>query len=443
MFPEIGRRMREEALSVQEPDGALPFRQPQFIKAVDAQCGEILAVYREYLLSADGEWLKPQWPRVKKAMEFTISQWDADENGALSGVQHNTLDINVSGSTSWLGTMYVAALRASAAMAQLEGDAEAQARFSRVADAGAKLQNETLYNGSYYIQIQDAAPQHDYANGCSIDQVLGQWWANQLDLGWIYPVDRVQSAMRALIQYNFHDNYRGIAQVPRKFVHDDDAGLQMIQWPKESDRPQPFTLYADEAWTGTEYSAAAAMIQAGMMNEGLMIVKAAYDRYDGRMRVGLTGGSYTSWGYSGSPFIDEECGKFYARAMSVWSLLLASQGFSYDGPAGAIGFAPVWRPDEHVSLFTAAEGYGLFAQKRDGAAQTERLEMRGGTLKLTQLAFETPDGIAPATATVTLNAGKKIAATAAPAAGSSKLDIELAEPLVLKEGDVLDVAIKL
>jgi len=442
LFPEIGRRMREEALSVQEPDGALPFRQPTFIKAVDAQCGEILAVYREYLLSADGEWLKPQWPRVKKAMEYTIATWDADENGALSGVQHNTLDVNVSGSTSWLGTMYVAALRASAAMAQLEADAEAASRFSRLADAGAKIQNETLYNGEYYIQIPDPAPQYDYHNGCSIDQVLGQWWANQLDLGWIYPVDRVQSAMRALIKYNFHDNYRGVVQAPRKFVHDDDAGLQMIQWPREADRPQPFTLYADEAWTGTEYSAAAAMMQAGMMNEGLMIVKAAYDRYDGRMRIGLTGGSYTSWGYSGSPFIDEECGKLYARAMSVWSLLLAAQGFSYDGPAGRIGFAPVWRRDDHSSMFTAAEGYGLFNQRRDVNGQTDRLELRGGQLRVAQLVFETPEGKAPTAVTVTRNgSGKEVTATMAPVAGSSKVEVKLEEPVVLNEGDVLEIAI--
>ncbi|MCX5772204.1 MAG: GH116 family glycosyl hydrolase, partial [Candidatus Hydrogenedentes bacterium] len=439
MFPEIGRRMREEALSVQEPDGALPFRQPKFIKAVDAQCGEILAVYREHLLSADAEWLKPQWPRVKEAMEYTIATWDADENGALSGVQHNTLDVNVSGSTSWLGTMYVAALRASAAMAGLQGDAGAQARFSGLADAGAKLQNETLYNGEYYIQIQDAAPQQDYGTGCSIDQVLGQWWANQLDLGWIYPADRVQSAMRALIKYNFHDNFRGIVQAPRKFVHDDDAALQMIQWPKETDRPQPFTLYADEAWTGTEYSAAAAMMQAGMMNEGLMIVKAAYDRYDGRMRTGLTGGSYTSWGHSGSPFIDEECGKFYARAMSVWSLLLAAQGFSYDGPAGRIGFAPVWRPEDHVSMFTAAEGYGLFIQKQDAAAQTDRIEMRRGTLTLAQLVFETPEGKAPAEVTVKLDSGKEVGAILAPAAGARKVVVRLRTPVVLKQGDALEI----
>lgn len=440
LFPSLARRMREEALAVQEENGALPFRQPNFIKAVDAQCGEILALYREHLCSADADWLRPRWPRVKKAMEYTIAAWDPDENGALSGVQHNTLDINVSGSTSWLGSMYVAALRASAGMAELQADTEAANRYQKIAESGAKIQNETLWNGEYFIQIPDPAPQHDYNNGVCIDQALGQWWANQLDLGWIYPKDHVQSAMRALIKYNFHDNYRGIPQVPRKFAHDDDAGMQMCQWPKEAERPQPHVLYADEVWTGTEYSAAATMFQTGMMNEGLMIVKAAYDRYDGRMRIGLTPGNYTSWGYSGSPFIDEECGKFYARAMSVWSLLLAAQGFIYDGPAAKIGFAPQWRPDDHVSMFTAAEGYGLFTQKRNENTQTDVLDIRGGKLKLAQLILEAPTGKTPSSVrlkTLSAAGGAELPAIVEPVPDSKRIRIRLQEPVTLEKGQAL------
>jgi len=441
LFPSLARRMRVQALAVQEKDGGLPFRQPSFMKAVDAQCGEILAVYREHLCNTDADWLRRQWPRVKKAVEYTIATWDADENGALSGVQHNTLDINVSGSTSWLGGMYVAALRACAAMAGLQDDAEAEQRYREIADSGAKIQNETLWNGEYFIQIPDPQPQHDYNNGVCIDQALGQWWANQLDLGWIYSEERVASAMRALIKYNFHDNYRGIPQIPRKFVHDDDAGMQMCQWPEEADRPEPHVRYADEVWTGTEYSAAATMFQTGMINEGLMIVKAAYDRYDGRMRIGLTPGNYTSWGYSGSPFIDEECGKFYARAMSVWSLLLAAQGFIYDGPAAKIGFTPQWRPDDHVSMFTAAEGYGLFTQKRGDNIQTDVLEMRGGKLKLALLILETPEGKTPAK--IHLEVGREqIPATAEPLPEQNRLLIRLHEPLTIEKGQTLQARLE-
>ena len=46
--------------------------------------------------------------------------------------------------------------------------------------------------------------------------------------------------------------------------------------------------YGDEAMTGFEYGAAATMVQFGMLREGLMVARAVYDRYDGRLRDQLT-----------------------------------------------------------------------------------------------------------------------------------------------------------
>ncbi len=50
-----------------------------------------------------------------------------------------------------------------------------------------KNQNEKLWNGEYYIQIPDPTPARDYDTGCHADQLLGQWWAHMLDLGYLYP----------------------------------------------------------------------------------------------------------------------------------------------------------------------------------------------------------------------------------------------------------------
>jgi len=97
--------------------------------------------------------------------------------------------------------------------------------------------------------------------------------------------------------------------------------MQMITWPLGG-RPDPghSIIYADEVMSGFEYSAAAAMVQAGLLREGFAVVHAAWLRYDGRLRPNLSGGA---WGYSGNPFCDDECGRFYARPMSIWSMLLA------------------------------------------------------------------------------------------------------------------------
>jgi hypothetical protein len=297
--------------------------------------------------------------------------------------------------------LYLAALAAAEKMALLENEPETAERYARIRASGSKKQDATLFNGEYYIQIPDETPHEDYGTGCHIDQVLGQWWAHQLDLGWLYPPDRAKTALESLFRHNFRGNMAGLVQVPRKFVADDDPGMQMIVWP-DGVRPAKVIRYGDEVMTGFEYSAAAAMVQAGLMREGFTVVRAIGSRYDGRRREGLTPSRTASWGYSGNPFGDDECGKFYARAMSVWSMLLACQGFVYDGPAGQIGFQPVWQPEDHTSFFSAAEGWGLFSQRRDATTQTDRIELRYGKLRAASLVFQLPEGAKPTEVVVRL-----------------------------------------
>ncbi len=438
LFPEIARIMREQELRFMAPNGAIPHRQPASHPAFDGQCGGIMGAYREHLCSPDATWLAKHWPAVKKAMDFTIVTWDKDEDGVLAGPQWNTLDCNTGGSTSWLGALYLGALAASEKMATLQGDEPAAARYRKIRESGSKKQDETLFNGEYYIQIPDPQPHRDYHDGCHIDQLLGQWWAHQLDLGWLYPPDHCAKAMSALFLHNFRTNFRGVPQAPRKFVADADAGLQMICWPK-ANRPPNHTIYADEVMTGFEYSAAAMMVYAGLMKEGFGVVRAVADRYDGRARTGLTGGGTSSWGYSGNPFCDDECGKFYARPMSIWSMLLACQGFVYDGPAALIGFKPRWKPEEHASFWTGAEGWGLFTQKRAERQQTERIEVRHGKLVVKSLLFEPPKDATPARVSAVL-AGKTLGARTESRGGQVALTLDRA--CAVEAGQALEVTIQ-
>jgi len=435
LFPSLGRILREQELRAQGADGAIPHRQPRSHPAFDGQCGGILGAYREHLLSADGAWLARHWPNVKRAMDFLIATWDEDGDGVLAGAQWNTLDGNLGGSTSWLGTLYLAALAAAEKMALLQGDRPAAERYRSIRQSGSKRQDATLFNGEYYIQIPDERAQQDYRDGCHIDQVLGQWWADQLDLGALYPPEHVRTALRSLFKYNFRPRLRGYRQAPRKFVDDDDPGMQMITWPK-GERPARHMRYADEVMSGFEYSAAAAMVYAGLIREGFTVVRAASIRYDGRLRTGLTGSDTASWGYSGSPFGDDECGKFYARPMSIWSMLLACQGFVHDGPARVIGFRPAWRPRDHASFFSAAEGWGLFTQKRGDREQTERIEVRYGKLRVKTLIFELPEGAKPSKVSVAVDAR---AVPSSHTCQAARLTISLGSEVTVSEGQNLTV----
>lgn len=433
LFPELARRMRSATYGYQKPDGGLPHRHPSFDPATDGHLGDILGAYREHLTSADGAWLAALWPKVKKAMEYAIKTWDPDEDGALSGAQWNTLDGDLGGSTTWIGSLYLSALAACEKMGAMHGDPVFVERCAKIRKAGSEKQNSTLWNGEYYVQKRDPQPRHDYGDGCEIDQLLGEWWARQIGLDNHFPEDRAKSALNAIVKYNFRPDFQGVVQVPRKFVADEDPGTQMIQWPK-GNRPSPTILYGDEVMSGFEYSAAATMIQMGMLREGFMVALAASDRYDGRLRSGLTAAATASWGYSGNPFGDDECGKYYARAMSVWSLLLACQGFLYDGPAKTIGFLPVWKPEDHASFFTAAEGWGLFTQKRTGKKLTTQIELRWG-----RLAVQTVVLAGPASKVVVRAAGKPVKATVSVADG--RATVTLGSDVILSAGQRLSVTL--
>ena len=87
---------------------------------------------------------------------------------------------------------------------------------------------------------------------------------------------------------------------------DDDPGMQMIVWPGGV-RPAKVIRYGDEVMTGFEYAAAAAMVQAGLLDEGFTVVRAFWARYDGRLREGLTPARTASWGYSGHPVGGGHC----------------------------------------------------------------------------------------------------------------------------------------
>jgi non-lysosomal glucosylceramidase len=431
LFPEVGQNMRiSDFVTYLHESGQTSHRQHSKHNAfVDGHCACIEAAYREYQLSADASFLEKIWPGVKKAVDWLIESSDKDRDGIPAGHQWNTYDTAVSGANTFIGSQYLSALAAGEQLARVMKDEDSRQRWQAVREAGMKKQNETLWNGEYYIQIPEPSPARDYNNGCHADQLLGQWWAHMLNLGYLYPRDRVRQALEAVMKHNFRENFVGFKQDPRRYVLDDEPGLLICTWPHD-DRPKSFILYADEVWTGIEYAAAGALVYEGLIDHARRIVKAARSRYDGHRRDTLNSGP------GGNPYNELECGKFYARALSAWSLLIASQGLIQEGPRGVLGFKPKWQPADHRSLFTAPEGWGLFVQRQDGPRQTERIEVRHGRLRLKELVFELPPASGAATATVQI-AGQAVKATLRRDGTEARLVLEA--EVTITEGSTIDV----
>ncbi len=143
-------------------------------------------------------------------------------------------------------------------------------------------------------------------------------------------------------------------------------------------------------------------------------------------------------GPGGNPFNELECGKFYARAMSSWSLLIAAQGLVLEGPRGLLGFKPNWSPDEHRSFFTAAEGWGLFLQQCAAQVQHERIEVRYGQLRLGNLVFQLAPDTAARQVEVTVNG---LAQPAEFQQQDREVTVAFAQDVVVCAGQSLEVRI--
>jgi hypothetical protein len=200
-------------------------------------------------------------------------------------------------------------------------------------------------------------------------------------------------------------------------------------WPKGG-RPPRSIPYTEEIMSGFEYCAACLMVQSGLLREGFAVLRAAADRYDGRLRHLPGQKENASWGYSGNPFGDDECGKFYARAMAIWGVLVACQGFTYDATTESIGFAPLWKPDDHTSFFTAAEGWGLFEVR--GSAS--KIQIQWGKLRVKTITFAAAKK--PSRVQVTL-AGRRLPSHFTFAEG--QLTVTLNKVAVIAPGQAIEI----
>ncbi len=387
LFPDVERSMRETDYLVNlRPDGSMSFRTlvplkkggNDFYPAADGQMGCVMKTFREWQLSGDDEYLRKLWPEVKRSLEYAWKQWDANRDGVMEGQQHNTYDIEFYGPNSMMGSLYVGALLAAARMARHLGETESAKTYEEMAVTGGKLLDQSLYNGEYYVQKVDESrkesAKYQYGEGCLSDQLLGQWFAEVVNLGKLLPHDHIRSTLGAIWRYNFRQDFGDWPNTQRLYALNDEKGLVLCSWPRGKRPALPFP-YSDEVWTGIEYQVAAHFIYEGMIKEGLAVVKAVRDRYEGISR---------------NPWNEIECGHHYARAMASWSLLLALSGYHYSAPSRELRFRPAINAADFRVLYTTGSAWGSYSQKATAEKLDAEIRVEEGTLTLATLRLHAP-----------------------------------------------------
>lgn len=392
LFPKLERGLREtEYLYCMNEEGIVNFRAPAplgrrpdaYFPCADGQFGGVFKTYREFKMCGDTSWLKKMWPYVKHSLDYAFRhdsemKWDPERSGILHGRQHNTLDTELYSPNSWLQGLYACALIAASEMAEILKEKETAEDYKALAEKAKAYLNTELYNGRYYCQKIDlsdksllepfsspsmmcgnaSSPAEYYWNeefgeikyqigeGSSVDQALGQWHANNIGLGEIFEKEKLLSALRTLYDVNFKKSMRDFFNPCRNFSINDEAGITICTYPEGAKKPRIPIPYAEECMNGFEYQAACLMIQSGMVDEGLEIVRAIRNRYDGEYR---------------NPFGEMECGDSYVRSLASYTLISTAAGLTYDMYRESIAFDPklCFSEDGYFKCFFAAgEAFG-------------------------------------------------------------------------------------
>jgi uncharacterized protein (DUF608 family) len=335
--------------------------------AADGQLGSIMKCYREWQLCGDSDTLRAMWPRVRTAMDFCWIEggWDGDRDGVMEGCQHNTMDVEYYGPNPQMQGWYLGALRACEEMARHLGEDSYADHCRQLFENGRNWMDEHLWNGEYYIhevrsipeeRIADGLrvgmtsgtdePENQLAEGCLVDQLVGQYMAHVTGLGYLHDPAKVRTTLASILKYNRRDGFHDHFNCMRSYALADETALLMAAYPGA--RPANPFPYFTEVMTGFEWTAAVGMIYEGMVDEGLSCIEAIRRRYDGRRR---------------NPYDEAECGHHYARAMASWSAVLALTGFHYSAVTKEMRFAAAdgthfWAADNAWGTCTIKDGKG-------------------------------------------------------------------------------------
>jgi hypothetical protein len=232
------------------------------------------------------------------------------------------------------------------------------------------LENKSMV-GSYSPEavaiLEKEGPKYQYGSGCLADGVLGSWLALVCGVGQVLAAPKVASHLQAVHRYNLKHDLSAFANPQRPtYACGAEGGLVLCTWPKGGELSLPF-VYSNEVWTGIEYQVASHLMRMGRVPEGLDIVRACRDRYDGRVR---------------NPFNEYECGHWYARAMSSYALLFGLSGARYDAVEKVLYLEPAIKGDFR-SFFSTATGYGTVGVRKGKPFY----EAKAGTLEVSDIRY--------------------------------------------------------
>ncbi|KGF71841.1 hypothetical protein DO97_14965 [Neosynechococcus sphagnicola sy1] len=235
----------------------------------------VLLVYRDFLFTGgtDFEFLASGWPAIESALAY-LKAFDLDGDGIPenSGAPDQTFDDwRLQGISAYCGGLWIAALEAAIAIAQLllqqpnqpPGLTAAITTYQTWLSQSRPLYQDSLWNGRYY--------RLDSGSGSDVvmaDQLCGQFYARLLGLPDVVPADCAHAALEMVYDTCF-----------RQFQGGQFGAANGLRPGGVAERPD--ATHPLEVWTGINFGLAAFLLQMGMQAEAFklteVVVRQIYD----------------------------------------------------------------------------------------------------------------------------------------------------------------------
>ncbi len=298
-FPELERSLLKQFARAQRLDGYVPhdlgknrLDMPSdgttFHYWKDLNPKFVLMAYRDYRWSGDRAALQALYPRIKKAIAWTLST-DHDGNGLPDNEgADQTFDLwGFYGTNAYTSSIFLAALLACERMAGLFGD-RAFARRSRACfDRGSASFERELWNGRYFGEF------------CTLSQLNGQWYASLLGLGYIADPRKVRKALATVLRWNGVHSRHG-----------------MVNSVTPDGRLDHSNDHAKNVWAGMNYAFLSLCLSEGFPRT--KVLRQARKLWDNAARR-----QKSPWNQPDT--VDSVTGRyvfgdFYYRNMAIWSI---------------------------------------------------------------------------------------------------------------------------
>ena len=324
-FPQLELKEIFEFAEAQRPQGYIPHdlgfkRSDLASNSTNGLCWKdlnskfILLTYRDFLFTKDEAFLKKIYPFVKKAFYWlTNTDKNKDYLPDNEGPDQTFDQWSFYGANAYTAGIYLASLLALERMATLMQDPEIQKEAAQCFKKGRVNFEKKLWHKKYFIAYNNAkdglsekqlfhhVKSQKVNIACMAAQLVGQWIAHLLGLGYIVSQEKVRKALLTIFELNVGASVFGAVNAVLPTGEKDKTNRQ-----------------AENIWFGLTYALASLAIYEGYEKEAKGLVKKAWDNAATNV--------LNPWNQSDMYSSNDGSyifGDHYMRNMVIWAILFA------------------------------------------------------------------------------------------------------------------------